>query len=443
MGEEMIKNKNFNKKIEEIKKYFSKEHKKIKDYLINKGILKKNENNKETKLVGFRMREVIILIIITLVISMYSGAFFAYNYRYFDNKNTDNNQSEHIDKFEEAFEDITSKYYGEIDKDKLIDAAINGMVSSLDDYSSYMDPEEARQFNERMYGQYTGIGIEFTSNENNEHTVSGVFEGSPAMNAGLKVGDKIIKIDDIMTSTQTSNDIATYIKSPNIKSVKIVIVRDGEELTLDIIKDTINIPSVSKKTFTANNKKVGYIKISIFANNTAEQFRRVLEDLEKEGITGLIIDVRTNSGGYLHVTKEIVEMFLPQGTVMYQIESKSKTDKYYDSTNEKRTYPVVVLTNKISASASEILAAALKETYGATVIGTTTYGKGTVQKPYTLSNGAVLKLTIEKWLTPTGNSIEGVGVPPTIEVLLSPEYGITPSGENDDPLQKGIETITK
>ena len=443
MGEEMIKNKNFNKKIEEIKKYFSKEHKKIKDYLINKGILKKNENNKETKLVGFRMREVIILIIITLVISMYSGAFFAYNYRYFDNKNTDNNQSEHIDKFEEAFEDITSKYYGEIDKDKLIDAAINGMVSSLDDYSSYMDPEEARQFNERMYGQYTGIGIEFTSNENNEHTVSGVFEGSPAMNAGLKVGDKIIKIDDIMTSTQTSSDIATYIKSPNIKSVKIVIVRDGEELTLDIIKDTINIPSVSKKTFTANNKKVGYIKISIFANNTAEQFRRVLEDLEKEGITGLIIDVRTNSGGYLHVTKEIVEMFLPQGTVMYQIESKSKTDKYYDSTNEKRTYPVVVLTNKISASASEILAAALKETYGATVIGTTTYGKGTVQKPYTLSNGAVLKLTIEKWLTPTGNSIEGVGVPPTIEVLLSPEYGITPSDENDDPLQKGIETITK
>lgn len=294
-----------------------------------------------------------------------------------------------------------------------------------------------------MYGQYTGIGIEFTSNENNEHTVSGVFEGSPAMNAGLKVGDKIIKIDDIMTSTQTSSDIATYIKSPNIKSVKIVIVRDGEELTLDIIKDTINIPSVSKKTFTANNKKVGYIKISIFANNTAEQFRRVLEDLEKEGITGLIIDVRTNSGGYLHVTKEIVEMFLPQGTVMYQIESKSKTDKYYDSTNEKRTYPVVVLTNKISASASEILAAALKETYGATVIGTTTYGKGTVQKPYTLSNGAVLKLTIEKWLTPTGNSIEGVGVPPTIEVLLSPEYGITPSDENDDPLQKGIETITK
>lgn len=405
-----------------------------------------NRKNGNVKLVGFKLYEVIILIAIATIIGVFSGSFLTYNFFDGNSKGARYSNNKYINEFEEAYQNVIDNYYEDVNKDELIDAAINGMLSTLDGYTSYMNKEEKEQFNERMNGEYKGIGIEFTTTGTSGsyvHKIVNVFDGTPAKAAGMQKDDIILKIDNTDAATITGTEIASYIKKDTIKEVTVIVKRNEENVTLKIKKTLIELPSVTKKTFTSNNKKVGYIKISIFADNTYTQFKDALESLETEKISSLVIDVRGNSGGYLHASKDILELFLSKGSIVYQMQSKTETVKYKDGTQENRTYPISVLIDNYSASASEIVASALKEAYGANIVGITSYGKGTVQQPSDLATGGMIKVTTNKWLTPNGNWIDKVGVTPTEEVTLNDSYASNPTDENDNQLQKAIELVTK
>jgi carboxyl-terminal processing protease len=418
--------------------------KKIKEFFIESEEDDLEEKQVEVKLVGFKLREVIILISIATIIGVLSGSLLTYNFAgTTHNSNNKSSNTKYINEFQEAFDNVVDQYYKNLDKDELIDAAIDGMLSTLDDYTSYMTPEETEQFNITMNGKYQGIGIEFVSTADNVHTIINVFDNTPAKIAGIQKKDVILKIDNKDASTMTGTEIASYIKSENVKEVTMVVKRNDEDLTLKISKALINIPYVSKKTFNYNGKKVGYINIGIFSDNAYDQFKDALTSLESENITSLIIDVRNNSGGYLHTADDIIELFLQKGMAMYQIKDRNSTTKYKDQTDEHRTYPVTILINSGSASASEILASAFKEEYNSQIIGTTSYGKGTVQQPTDLMNGGMIKVTTDEWLTPKGNTINKVGVSPTIELKLNDDYQTNPTDENDNQLQKALEVLAK
>lgn len=354
----------------------------------------------------------------------------------------DNSTSAALKEFEEVYDLINDSYYEDVDKDELINGAINGMLSSLEDpHTSYFSEAEAESFNEVMNGSYEGIGAEISTNADGEIFILSVFRNSPASEVGLKFGDVILKVNDKSTEGLTTTQVVALIKDVNIPTAKITIKRADEVLEFNVIKRVVIIESVESEVITKENKKIGYVIVNNFANNTYEQFRSHIENLEEENIEGLIIDVRGNSGGYLHSVTNMINMFLPKGKLIYQIEDNKTTYKYTATTDESRNYPIAVLVNKASASASEILAISLKESYGAYVVGTYTYGKGTVQTTKDLSSGGMIKYTIQKWLSPKGNWINEKGVEPTHEVELSEEYEQAPSNDTDNQLQKAIELI--
>lgn len=395
------------------------------------------------KKVGFNYLEVILIMIITLIIGGFLGGFV----NQFVTKPTKQESSTVSDEFQEflnTYEDIKENYYEEIDEGEMLSAGIKGMIDYLGDkYSVYMDEEETEEFNEQVEGKYVGIGTEIMQLEDGSVIVSNPFEGSPAAKAGLQAGDVIIRVNDTDATGKTSSEVSNLIKKSADSTVNITVRRDDEEKTFTIERETIEIESVDSSVFDVNDKKVGYIYISIFAANTYQQFEQALEDLEKDGIDSLVIDVRSNSGGYLDCVTEIASLFLGKGKVIYQLDTKGIVEKVYDETKTKRDYPIAVLINSSSASASEILAASLKESYGAEVVGVNSYGKGTVQRAYQLENGATVKYTIQKWLTPDGNWINEVGVEPTLRVEMNVDYYQNPSDETDNQLQEALKKVAE
>ena len=395
------------------------------------------------KKVGFNYLEVILIMIITLIIGGFLGGFV----NQFVTKPTKQESSTVSDEFQEflnTYEDIKENYYEEIDEGEMLNAGIKGMIDYLGDkYSVYMDEEETEEFNEQVEGKYVGIGTEIMQLEDGSVVVSNPFEGSPAAKAGLQAGDVIIRVNDTDVTGRTSSEVSNLIKKSADSTVNITVRRDDEEKTFTIERETIEIESVDSSVFDVNDKKVGYIYISIFAANTYQQFKQALEDLEEDGIDSLVIDVRSNSGGYLDCVTEIASLFLGKGKVIYQLDTKGIVEKIYDETKTKRDYPIAVLINSSSASASEILAASLKESYGAEVVGVNSYGKGTVQRAYQLENGATVKYTIQKWLTPDGNWINEVGVEPTLRVEMNVDYYQNPSDETDNQLQEALKKVAE
>lgn len=395
------------------------------------------------KKVGFNYLEVILIMIITLIIGGFLGGFV----NQFVTKPTKQESSTVSDEFQEflnTYEDIKENYYEEIDEGEMLNAGIKGMIEYLGDkYSVYMDEEETEEFNEQVEGKYVGIGTEIMQLEDGSVVVSNPFEGSPAAKAGLQAGDVIIRVNDTDVTGKTSSEVSNLIKKSADSTVNITVRRDDEEKTFTIERETIEIESVDSSVFDVNDKKVGYIYISIFAANTYQQFEQALEDLEKDGIDSLVIDVRSNSGGYLDCVTEIASLFLGKGKVIYQLDTKGIVEKVYDETKTKRDYPIAVLINSSSASASEILAASLKESYGVEVVGVNSYGKGTVQRAYQLENGATVKYTIQKWLTPDGNWINEVGVEPTLRVEMNVDYYQNPSDETDNQLQEALKKVAE
>lgn len=351
--------------------------------------------------------------------------------------------SKELAKFVDAYDAIVNNYYKEVDKDKLVESAINGMVSSIgDEYTSYSDKDVTDNFNETVNGKYMGIGALIMKSEN-DLVIYKIFEDSPSYRAGLKDGDIILKLDDKDTKDMSVNDIASIVKNDTNKEVKLLVKRGEENLDITIVKDMVELPVVSGKVINHNDKKIGYISLSIFSSVASEQFNKELVKLEKEGISGLVIDVRGNSGGYLTTVTDIASYFLKKGDIIYKLEVNDKVTVRKDKTKESRDYPVAVLIDKNSASASEILASSIKESYNGYVVGTNSYGKGTVQQTLVLSDGSMIKYTIEKWLTPLGNWINEEGVIPTNYVELSSEYLNNPVFENDNQLNKALELVSK
>ena len=345
--------------------------------------------------------------------------------------------------FVKAYNILTEDYYDKIDKQELINSAIKGMYYSVEDtYTTYMDKEETESFEETISGEYEGIGCTVTTDEDKNIIVYSIFENTPADKSELEVGDIILKVDGQDLTDKNSSDLSNYIKKNKNKTVVLTIERKEEIKEITITREKVEIPSVSSKVFTQNDKKIGYIQISTFSSVTKNQFETKLKELEKDNIDSLIIDVRNNGGGYLDCVTDIASLFLEKGKIIYQLNTNDKIEKIKDTTKTKRNYNIVVLTNKGSASASEILASALKESYGSRVVGTNTYGKGTVQETKTMKDGSIIKYTTKKWLTPKGNWINEIGLDPTDKVELSEEYYNNPIEENDNQLQKALEILS-
>lgn len=350
-----------------------------------------------------------------------------------------------LSKVVDTYYAIVDNYYKDLDKEKLIDGAVEGMISQVGDtFTSYSAATDAETFSETIKGSYEGIGCAIAKYSTGEIKVIEVFPSSPAEKAGLLVGDKIIKVDNEDYTDKESTDISNYIKNSGKDKIILTVERENKEIDITINLSKVEIPYVNSKILEQNDKKIGYIAISLFSGNSYKQFKNNLEKLEKEKIDGLIIDVRDNSGGYLSSVTDISNMFLEKGKIIYQLEDPKGTIKKKDTTKEKRTYKVAVLINSSSASASEILASAIKESYkDGLVVGTKSYGKGTVQETKKLLDGSMIKYTTQKWLTPNGNYINEKGVEPTNEVELSEEYYQNPTEENDNQLNEALNLLTK
>lgn len=412
---------------------------------LNKKARKTNKvNDFLNKKTDFRVYELILFAVLIAIVSIFLTVVVYHDIitNNSDLSSTSSKKGSNLAEFEEVYELINDSYYKEVDKSTLIDGAINGMLESLNDpHTSYFNKSETENFNELMNGSYEGIGAEISLDQEGNIIVFSVFKDSPAYEAGLKFNDIITEVNGKSTKGMTTTEVVALIKDENRKTATIKIIRDDTEMTFEVEKRVVVIDSVESKTYDVNGKKIGYVLVNNFANNTYDQFRENIEELEKENIKGLVIDVRGNSGGYLHSVTDMLDMFLPKGTVIYQIADRKSTYKYTSTTNESRNYPVAVLVNESSASASEILAISLKEAYGADVVGTSTYGKGTVQTTKTLSSGAMIKYTIQKWLSPDGNWINDVGVTPTVEVQLSSDYINNPIEENDNQLKEALDVV--
>ncbi len=352
--------------------------------------------------------------------------------------------NEYLEEFEEVYTLINDSYYEKVDNEKLINGAIDGMLESLGDpHTSYFNVSETENFNEVMNGSYKGIGAEISLDSDGNVIIFSVFKNSPASEAGLKFNDIILEVNGKSVKSMTTTEVVALIKDEKKPKASIKIKRNDKEITYEVEKRVVVIESVESKIYNSNKKKIGYLLINNFADNTYEQFKEKLEKLESKDISGLVIDVRGNSGGYLHSVSSMLDMFLSKGKVSYQIADKNKVTKYVSKTTESRNYPIAVLTDQASASASEILAIGLKESYNADVIGTTTYGKGTVQITKDLKGGSMIKYTVQKWLSPNGNWVNEKGVKPTYEVEMKEEYSNVPTDENDNQLQTAIKVVSE
>lgn len=383
---------------------------------------------------GFNILEVIIIMFITLCFGGLLGC--ALTYAVGNKGQIITSIPEELKEFIETYEDITDEYYEDINKDELLGAGIKGMINFLGDkYSVYMNEKQAEEFNEQVEGRYVGIGSEIQRLENGDTIISNPFENGPAAEAGLVKGDIILKVNGEDITGMYLSDISAKVKGEAGTTVNITVKRGEEEKEFTVTRGEVEISSVTGEVKTINDQKVGLLTIDIFAANTGIQFEKELLKLESEGIEGLVIDVRGNSGGYLTTVTEIASLFLEKGKAIYQLDTKGNVEIVRDETKVSRNYPVAVLINQSSASASEILAAAIKESYeNGFVVGVNSYGKGTVQKAATLKNGATVKYTIQKWLTPNGNWINEKGVEPTNVVEQSEQYMKNPVETNDEQL---------
>lgn len=392
----------------------------------------------------FKLSEVIVLIIITLIIGFIIGlSLFKVALEKKDNIAINSNDKE-LKKFVDNYNYIVNNYYGDLDKKELIDNAISGMIESIDDpYTTYIDEESSNTFSTTLEGSFEGIGVEIVNDSDKNIVVYSVIKGSPAEKAGVEPLDIIKSINGKSLEGIETSEFVSIVKTSENPVITLEIKRKEETITKEIKREKVTITSVESEIIEKQDKKIGYMYISIFANNTYSQFKKQLEELENKGIDSLIIDVRSNTGGHLTAVENILSLFLDSSHIIYQTEDKNGIEKTYSKGNTTKQYKVVVLTNESSASASEILAATMKEEYGATLVGKHTYGKGTVQELKTLPDGEQYKFTTKKWLTPKGNWINGTGVEVDVEVEFNKDYYENPTHDNDKQLQEAINTILK
>lgn len=390
----------------------------------------------------FKLSDLLLITGITLIVSFAVGVVVTLALTTKDTKKTE--LDAHLKEFVEQYNHIVDNYYEEVDKNKLIDGAISGMLDSLGDiHTSFIDKENSN-LDQTLQGSYEGVGIEIYNNNNGDIVVSQVFDKSSAKDAGIKPGDIIVSVDNKDMRGKDITDFSSYVKNNNKKKNYIVqYSRNGELKTVTLKKKYVIIESVTSKIYEQNNKKVGYLNIDTFSATTYNQFKTKLEALEKENIDSLIIDLRDNTGGHLNVVTDMVSLLMDKSHIIYQIQIKDEIEKFYSKGNETKKYPIFVLQNSLSASASELMSSALKEQMNATIIGENSYGKGTVQELVDLSDGNQYKFTTKKWLTSDGHWINGVGVEADIKVELDEKYYDTRSENDDNQLQTAIMEASK
>ena len=329
-----------------------------------------------------------------------------------------------LEKIEKAYDLISNEYVEQVDREKLLEGAIQGMLSTLNDpYSVYMDKQTAKRFSDSLDSSFEGIGAEIGM-EDRKIIIVSPFKQSPAEKAGLKPNDEIISIDGDSMAGMDLNDAVLKIRGKKGSTVTLKVHRPGmkDQLTFTIKRDEIPLETVFASIKKIQDKPVGYIAISSFSEHTAKDFTAELKKLEKKGIKGLVLDVRGNPGGYLQSVEDILKHFVTKDHPYIQIAERNGNKKqYFSKLKEKKPYPVSVITDKGSASASEILAGALKEAEGYDVVGDPSFGKGTVQQAVPMGDGSNIKLTLYKWLTPKGNWIHKQGIQPTVPVT-QPAY---------------------
>ncbi len=351
----------------------------------------------------------------------------------------------YVDKKLQAIEAVLKDYYvGDIDEQKLEEGIYKGFVAGVGDaYTTYYTSDEYDSFKEKSSGMYAGIGIQMTlQTYDNSIEVTEVFEGSPAEKAGIKPKDRIIKAAGKRVTGDEFDILPTLVKGTPGTTVDITIYRPSEEKNYDF---TIERASVASPTvyFKMLDEEVGYIQIKQFEAVTYDQFKVALDKLNKQKAKGLVLDLRGNPGGLLNIVEQIADELVPEGIIVSTKDKQGKGSEYY-ADNKYTDIPMVVLINGNSASASEVLAGALKDYNRAELIGTTTFGKGVVQTIVPLSDGSAIKLTTSQYFTPSGVCIQGIGIEPDYEVKLSTEKvlkGRELTDAEDDQLQTAIKVV--
>lgn len=386
------------------------------------------ETNKKDKIY-----KIIMLIFITAIITFMITSVGMHNY--FVNMDISKDSEDITRKLEKVKQKLEEYYIGDIDKEKLQESAIKGYVSGLEDeYTEYLTKYEYEDLIMGVTGDYVGIGVYMYQNNDGNIVVLMPIEDSPAEEAGLKSGDIIVSINGESCLEMDINVASSKIKGKEKTTVDLEILRGTENIDMTIERRTVEIKDSSSKVLEGN---IGYIELSTFDEKCSNNMKKYLEDFEGEGIKSVIIDLRNNTGGVVTEAIDFAELFIEKGNVIMRSYNKAGKETVITS-DSKRTFDmkVVILVNEYSASSTEIVTAALKDNNVATIVGTTTYGKGVMQEiiPMFEGNGA-LKVTIEEFKTPNGDKINEVGITPDIEVENNPET------KEDEQLQKAIETL--
>lgn len=387
---------------------------------------------------GFNLLSVIIIICaVSLISALATGIIVTNSYKTSNGLNYNELlNDEHLSEFLEVYASVSDNYYEDVDKDALIDTALNAMLDYLgDSYTTHLNSSETKALEERLAGSYKGIGIEIIGSE-----IVGVTKDSPAAEAGLQVGDLLVSVDGTSVGDKSSSEISDLIKNSSNESVSLIINRAGTELTYDVAIADVATKAIAYSLLENN---IGYLKMDIFSKTLSSQVDLALKDMESQGMQKLIMDLRDNTGGYLESAEDTANLFLEKGKLIYSLENNETKADYHDETSACKNYPIVILLNSNSASASEILAAALKDSYSGPIlfVGETSYGKGLVQQTYDLSDGSMAKYTSARWLRPNGECINGKGLKPDYEVIKAEMYDEA-GNPIDNQLQRAIEVIS-
>ena len=384
---------------------------------------------------NFSMFEVVIIIIISILFGIIIGYIITCGKL---SPANDKNLSEIVD----VYDKLTSNYYDKVDKSKLSDAAIKGMVESLDDpYTNYMDVTTANEFNRTIDGSFVGIGVTVQYEEDGYYRVIEIMQDTPASKSDLRVDDILLRVDGM----DIAEDETAFSSITNGKvgtKVILTVKRGEDQMDITLKRAVIELKIVHNSIFDYEGMKVGYVKIDSFSVNSYKQFERSMNRFDKNNIDVLVIDVRDNPGGNLARTREILSKFFDRKTVLYQIKTPKVTKKIKSLNSETKDYPIAVLINNGSASASEILASCFQENYDkAIIVGEKSYGKGTIQNSQSLSSGTSIKYTTEKWLTSKGKYLGDKGVKPDVEVAASAEYYENQTYSTDNQLQEALKKL--
>ena len=412
------------------------------------------ENNNGYKVVTQKKKRTITYKVIMLVVLVAFLTFLITSigmYQYLTNGNGVKNFSLFASSSEDGisntldkYKKIIDKYYlGEVNEEELKEGAIKGYIEGLNDpYTEYISKDEMEDYMDDTMGNFVGIGIYMVKNtENNQIQVLSPIKNSPAEKAGILPGDYITSVDGVECNGDNFSTISNDIKGEEGTTVKLEILRGNETLNFEIKRENIKVNPVEGEVLENN---IGYIAFSSFDDQTAEDFKAKYEELEKQGITSLIIDLRNNGGGIVDEALEIAGYIADKDSVLLYEVDKNNNEEVEKSKNDPIiNIPVVILTNENTASSSEILAGALKDLGKAKIVGTKTYGKGVIQEVLSLPDGSGLKITTEKYLTPNRTEINGIGIEPdeTVELPDTVKNILNIDRNEDTQLQKAIEIL--